>query len=322
MSSQIRDLVRFLSVQDPTAECEWDGWRIRVITGGRNNRLFRATRDNTDVAVKFTRRDERDRTGREYAALAVLQDAGLDIAPVPLMLDRDSLAQPAIVQSWLDGDVVDGPPRDDIEWERLLEHFALIHSVKPEGACRALKEAVVTAYDAEGALAEVRKQVVILPQEARSPTLEALVARLESIRLHRFAPVSRTLCRVDPNILNFIRRPGRWASVDWENAGWGNPAFEMAELTIHPAYIQSPNSKKDWLIQEFCREMRQPGWAEDIRFYRQEHAVWWVARLERIMYEVPRRLDRRMVEPEENWLQDTIQKHDWYVKLANSLFGD
>lgn len=37
----------------------------RAVGGGANNRLFRATGSDGDWAIKFTKRDERDRAGRE-----------------------------------------------------------------------------------------------------------------------------------------------------------------------------------------------------------------------------------------------------------------
>jgi len=54
----------------------WQRWRIARLTGGANNRLYRATGDKGEFAIKFTLRDARDRAGREYHALAALQRAG------------------------------------------------------------------------------------------------------------------------------------------------------------------------------------------------------------------------------------------------------
>jgi hypothetical protein len=66
----------------------WSGWRIWRIGGGRNNLLYRATGPAGDLAVKFVVDDGRDRAGHEYRALQVLRQAGLDVAPEPLLLAR------------------------------------------------------------------------------------------------------------------------------------------------------------------------------------------------------------------------------------------
>ncbi|HEY1017088.1 MAG TPA: hypothetical protein VGE07_30520, partial [Herpetosiphonaceae bacterium] len=58
----------------------WRGWRLRPVGGGRNNRLVRAS-GPVELAIKWAVRDERDRAGREFAALGLLR--GLDLAPAP-----------------------------------------------------------------------------------------------------------------------------------------------------------------------------------------------------------------------------------------------
>ena len=82
------------------------------------------------------------------------------------------------------------------------------------------------------------------------------------------------LCRVDPNTLNFVRRPNTWASVDWENAGWGDPAFEIADLITHPAYADVPPERWGWLIDAYCAHCGDPSGATRIRVYRLLMQVW------------------------------------------------
>ena len=87
--------------QDSSFQCrdkwQWQDWTIVRIDGGMNNRLFRATGPTGDVAVKFTIRDARDRAGREWAALEFLAENSADLAPLPLLLDRDRHAHQVIV---------------------------------------------------------------------------------------------------------------------------------------------------------------------------------------------------------------------------------
>ena len=44
-------------------------WEITRLSGGANNRLFRAKHSLGDVVVKFAIRDERNRAEREFQAL-------------------------------------------------------------------------------------------------------------------------------------------------------------------------------------------------------------------------------------------------------------
>ena len=47
---------------------------------------------------------------------------------------------------------------------------------------------------------------------------------------------------------NFIRRPGCWASVDWEYGGWGDPAFDAAQWATHASYVEVPPSHWAWAL--------------------------------------------------------------------------
>ena len=119
----VRPLLDFLARAERRADGRWDIWKIANIDGGRNNRLYRASCTLGDVVVKFTIRDARDRAGREFNALTALRQAGLHIAPAPVLLDRDSYAQPVVVQTWLDGEVDDAVPTTDEAWEKILRHL-------------------------------------------------------------------------------------------------------------------------------------------------------------------------------------------------------
>src|SRR5512139_1869716 len=107
--AELRPLLDHLARSRPREEGLWPDWRITPIGGGRNNLLYRATGAAGDLAVKFTLRDARDRAGREYGALLALQAAGLDLAPVPVLLDRKRYPLPVVVQTWLPGEVSAAP---------------------------------------------------------------------------------------------------------------------------------------------------------------------------------------------------------------------
>ena len=311
-------LLDHLGTTAPADNGEWRDWHIIRVAGAGNNLLFRATGVAHDLAIKFTIRDQRDRAGREYAALLALRQAGLMIAPQPLWLDRDRYAQPVVVQSWLEGTVLPAPPASDCEWQRLVDHYLSIHTLTPAVRSIALPPAVLNMNSAAEGLDRIRQQLAILPEAEQPSDLHELIQHVEQARLPVWPAPQLALCRVDPNTLNFVRRPNTWASVDWENAGWGDPAFEIADLITHPAYADVPPERWEWLIDAYCAQGGDPSGSTRIRVYRLLMQVWWVARLARILYEVPRGGDQRLVVRPDGWLEDIRQKYGRYLELARA----
>ena len=151
-------LLRYLDRARPTANETWHDWQITPVTGGANALVYRVTRQPADYAVKFTVRDARDRAGREYAALDALYRSGLRIAPEPIWLAREQYSQPVVVQSWLDGETLDGPPQSDADWAALLDHYCAIHSLSPGRTAVALPNGFLSAASGEAGKALVREQ--------------------------------------------------------------------------------------------------------------------------------------------------------------------
>ncbi len=304
-----------------TTDVQWRGWQITRIGGGWSNLLYRATNSAHDLAVKFTMRDGRDRAGREYGALLALHQAGLAVAPEPILLDRTAYPQPVVVQTWLEGEVSARPPASETEWRKLVQHFALIGTVKPQNTSTALPEAVLNANNVRDGRRIVQQQVARIPRQARPQSLLRLIRRFERSFLPDWSGVALALCRVDNNTLNFVRRPGLWASVDWENAGWGDPAFDIADWKTHAAYIGVPAARWDWVVDAYCSLVGDAAAAVRIQAYYKILLVWWVARLARYLYEVPRGLDQRLVEWPEDWQDGLLAKYEHYLALAEGLYS-
>jgi thiamine kinase-like enzyme len=312
-------LLDHVAAAGPCADQVWRDWQIMRVAGAGNNLLYRATRDRLDLAIKFTIRDERDRAGREYAALLALQQAGLEIAPAPLWLDRERYAQPVVVQSWLAGDVLARPPSDDQEWQCLLDHYQALHTLTVASIPRsALAPAVLNFASAADGLREVQRQLSYIPIEEQPAGLRDMVRDIRQARLPTWPAPVFALCRVDPNTLNFVRRSPSWASVDWENGGWGDPAFEIADLITHPAYASVPEERWQWLIEAYGARRGDPGAAARIQVYYRLMLIWWVARLARMIYEVPRGGDRRLVARPDDWELDIQAKYERYLALARA----
>jgi len=291
------------------------------ITDGRNNLIYRAAGRPGYLAIKFTVHDERDRAGREYGALTALRQAGLSIAPEPILLDRTSFDQPVVVQSWLDGVVTDTPPATDDEWEKLAQHLASVHTVRPDKTRNPLPWATIHASTAEQGRRRVREQVARIPRRARPASLRAILQRFEASQFPEWPSAPVALCRLDNNVTNYIRRPGQWASVDWEYSGWGDPAFDVANMMTHVAYMDTPAWRWKWVQDTYCGLVEDETASLRIQTYCEILLVWWVARMARYLYELPRGRDRRLADWPAGWQADIEAKYDHYLGLAEAVYA-
>lgn len=279
----------------------WQDWRLRRVDGGMNNRLFCARRDDLALAIKFTVRDDRDRAGREWNTLHALAEAELRIAPLPILLDRERYAWPVVVQSWIEGEPLQHPPHDDADWEAILAHMIAVHQLTGDRVRRSLPAPVLWATSAEQVLAQIRWQLDRVPVEARPPRLTALIDAVARCRFPTWDAPTLTLCRADPNIRNFIRRAGPWASVDWEYSGLGDPAFDIADLIAHIAHLDVPAARWDWFVDRYAALCADADCRMRIDVYLPLMLAWWTVRVVRYLRETSQGLDPRLVEPAPDW---------------------
>jgi hypothetical protein len=210
------------------------------------------------------------------------------------------------------------PPRDDHEWQRFLEHLVAPHGIRPETVAAPIRPAVLSMSSAAEGRALIAGQLAQIPTSEQPPELSAAMRRIEQTRFPEWPAPALRLCRVDPNPSNLVRRDGAWASVDWENSGWGDPAFEIADTITHPAYADVAEERWQWLLAEHCARLHDPHAQLRIRVYRYLMLLWWVARLARSLYEVPRGGDRRLAERPAGWSEDMRAKYRRYLELARS----
>jgi hypothetical protein len=317
----IRLLVDHLDQSRPRQAQAWRDWRIAPVVGGRNNLLYRARGPGGDLAIKFYRRDGRDRAGREYHALLVLRQAGLDIAPQPVLLDREGYGQPVGVQGWIEGQAGGCLPEEDGAWQALAEHLAHIHSVTPERTSIQLRRGTIHAASAGEARQRVYEQAAHLPAGAQPDSLRRLLERLQAATLPAWPRAPAALCRLDNNLANYVWRPAGWASVDWEYSGWNDPAFDVANLASHVAWMEVPAWRWVWFVEGYGRLVDDRTVARRAEVYRRIMLVWWAIRLARYLYELPRGQDQRLADWPEGWQAEIEAKYDHYVALAEAAFS-
>ena len=302
----------------------FQAYAYQRISGSANNILYRATNDSQDFAVKFTVCDARKRARREFNALLALESCALDIAPRPVYLNEARYAQPVVVQTWLDGEVTAVPPQTDADWQQIISHYATLATVTPEKADVDLETAVMSMSSLQEGLDQIQWQLDQIPELHRLAMLTNLLLALPTSPPSNFPTVSPlALCRVDSNTLNFIRRPGAWASVDWEYSGWGDPAFEIADMMSHPKFMAVSATRWQWVMALYEEMTGDETAVIRIQAYYPLMLVWWVARFARSLYEVPRGLDERLVVRPIGWEIEAKEKMLAYGRLAEqALEGD
>lgn len=107
-----------------------------------------------------------------------------------------------------------------------------------------------------------------------------------------------------------------WASVDWENSGRGDPVFDIADMLTHPAYAAVPPERWPWVVATYSTAVGDSGASERIWVYELVLRVWWAVRWARMLYEVPRGLDPRLVERGPSWQAKAEAAFDHALEAA------
>jgi aminoglycoside phosphotransferase (APT) family kinase protein len=257
---------------------------VHRVTGGGNNALYRVEADGQSYACKLCVADERRRAAREYGALRLLYEAGLDIAPQPLWLDDSCTIVPfsAVVYRWLPGEPLSPSPTAQ-QLAALLDSFQRLHTLQPaEFEDYDIPDAWFHWFDfapylaeLHGFLAEHGPRLAATAPEGRD--LRDRLARLvdscaEVVMTSGVDPgresVPLRLCRVDPNLANALwSGDGRLRWVDWEYSGWGDPALDLADLRWHSALAELSEAQHGWLRDNY----RQP---TGDQFFEERLVVW------------------------------------------------
>jgi hypothetical protein len=226
------------------------------------------------------------------------------------------LAHAGVVATWLDGVVSERPPLDDAEWDLLVAHYAQFHAATAWPATAGAPRAVVTMTGTADGRAVVRAGRDLLGTERMPPDLHRLLERLETTPLPEVAAPSVCLCRCDSNAANFVRAGDRWRSVDWENAGWGDPAYELADIRTHPAYQAVPPGRWEAVAARYAELHRDADLPRRAAVYQVLNVCWWALRLTRMLdaEREPSRLSTRGLA-----MDDVREKRQRYLAWAEEL---
>lgn len=269
-----------------------DGVTVHRVTGGFNNALYRVEGDGQRYACKLCVADECHRADREYAALRLLQAAGLDIAPQPLWLDDSCtiVPFPAVAYRWLPGEPL-SPPLTAQQLGALLDSFQGLHTLQPgDFECHDVPDAWAHWFDFEVYLVELRDFLAKYGSwlAATDPDGRDLCDQLahlvdgcaEAVTTTGVNPgresVPLRLCRVDPNLANTVwSGDGQLRWVDWEFSGWGDPALDLAELRWHAASVELSEAQHAWLRDNYRRPAGDHAFEERLAVWDHLRATRW-----------------------------------------------
>jgi len=228
-------------------------FRVEALTAGGNNRVYRLEGNGEKLALKcywYDPVDSRDRLGAEYAFLSHAWDLGLRCVPQPLACDPGAHAA---LYEYVEGE---RPAATELGEARVLEaarFFAALNGARS----RALAVALSTASEACFSVAEHLRMVdgrlgLLATLRLTSPTdreAAAFVAELgrawEGAKHSILSAVKdpdeplptywRCLSPSDFGFHNTLVRPGGdLCFLDFEYAGWDDPAKAFGDFFAHP----------------------------------------------------------------------------------------
>jgi len=250
-------------------------FQIQPIYASGNNRVFILNTDGERMALKWyfsDTSDTRDRLGAEYAFLDHSWRMGLRCIPRPIAKDPfENLA----LYEFVEGQRINASQVDENLVQQAAAFLASLNSSESRAAgsllppaseaCFSVAEhfAMVDARLARLELMHVESAVeenalgfVNLINNFWKHTKERLLLSYESLELSHetvLSDVERCLSPSDFGFHNALLRPdGRVCFIDFEYAGWDDPAKAVGDFFSHPG-VTVPNTEFEKFISQVLR---------------------------------------------------------------------
>ena len=239
------------AIQNEQDELTDGDLRLTRIYGGMNGIIYRVN----DWCVKVRKRDERNRALREHQTLQALD--GFSVAPEPLGYypNLDTFPGDVVISTWVDGVVLDDLSDAPFDvWERIMTTLSIIHSITPDVAPH-ITDAVVPTRSTDDLVAEIERRLSMLSDGQLGHITKAEMGLLwekfkSETTPHHSTSDGLIVCDVNSN--NLIDDGEHVLIVDWENAGWGDPAIDMADLLVRPNFVGLPDDKHMRIIEIYA----------------------------------------------------------------------
>lgn len=228
------------------------------LAGGRNNRVWRVDCGSESFLLKnyfWSESDPRDRLGQEWAFLDFLQSIGSRKAPAPLA--KNPSTRFALLEF-----ITGNPPQDIAESDILdaAEFFAEMNAQRAFGknlppvseACFSIQAHLETAAARIGRLQQIQstseehEQALVFVRDTLLPLWHEVRKRIEalpdSVRREILPLTERCLSPSDFGFHNALRQSdGSLRYVDFEYAGWDDPAKTLIDFTNQPDRLLPEN---------------------------------------------------------------------------------
>ncbi|MCB9452137.1 MAG: aminoglycoside phosphotransferase family protein [Anaerolineaceae bacterium] len=306
-----------------------EGWQITRISGGANGIVYKAQSEQLnqrDLAVKITQEDGRHRTEREYAATLSLRLAGYDVCPHPIYQRASFPGLPGqiLVSEWLAGKRLETPPPPENRktWTTILDALGEAHTLTPERSRVYLRPAFFGTDNPGVLMMRIKERLDKLPEGMIGGLRREQMERLMQAATDRFPapweqPVDQRLIIDDVNPKNMIEKQGMIRFVDWEYAGWADPAFDIAGLCSQPAYFDLPDEHREWLKTEHSLILDDKDLPHRATVYEQLMLIFWVIRMSQSLVALDNRFEGVQRFPQE--YHESFQMRYW--ERAVPLFG-
>jgi Phosphotransferase enzyme family len=252
------------------------GFTIEPVTAGGNNRVYAVVSDDQRFAVKWyyhDASDPRDRLGAEYAFVRHAWMSGLRCIPEPLACDP---AAHLALYEFVQGDKLTSDEIDTARVREAAAFFAALNSARSRAAAGALPNASEACFSVGEHVCIVDDRIARLAAIPGDEAIDAdargfvteLAGRWANTRQsilracgeaeERLGAGERCLSPSDFGFHNALRRPdGSLCFIDFEYAGWDDPAKAVGDFFSHPG-VPVPREHFDAFLDLACAALPHP----------------------------------------------------------------
>jgi hypothetical protein len=257
---------------------------LSPLPGGSNNRVFRVEGAGGEALLKEYHRspdDPRDRLASEFGFCEYAWKAGVRAAPKPLAKDAE---RGLALYEYVHGRKLSADEATEAKVDEALDFFESLN--RERGGAAGLPSASEAAFSTAEHVTVVAKRIERLAQSegaarafVRGPLTKAWAGAAKQALRSGQPPVPQQDRRVSPSDFGFhnalLEESGRLRFIDFEYAGWDDPAKTACDFFCQPA-VPAPPSSFDRFVERLARGLSDPkGFRERAKVLRPVYQLKW-----------------------------------------------